>query len=388
MCPTMTDAIPGPCRARILPGGWRLAMLCCLFGMFAAPAAHGQVGEDVTQVDEAEGQVEEGEDTAVLYRTREERREAGIEYRLTPWLTASGLLEWEAVRERLSGAGVEQTEDESEVVAELELVAEPLEMLKGEAVLEFDTATQKLIADEAIVAVENGPWELEVGKLYLPFGIFYSYFAAGPLIEFGETRVDGATLTYDLDDRVELAASVYQGRAREAETDSRDVDGALSIRGWPTDWLSAGVSYMGNLASADGRLLEDEGNRFVRKVPGLSGYLLWTEDDYELSVEVLGATRSFEELDADRNQPFAWNVEFAYSIGPRLDWALRIEGSEELEDEPELQYGMAINARLHTQVFLTLEFLHGRFEEGLATDDDDNPLDDVNRIGMLLSIAF
>lgn len=328
------------------------------------------------------------EQSSLLYRTPEEKREAGIEHELTPWLTIAGLLEWETTRERFSGAGISRTENESEGIVELDIEVTLLEALTGEAVLEYDTETDKLIADEAVVALEYESWELSVGKQYLPFGVFYSRFVTGPLIEFGETRVAAATLAYDLNDRLELSASLYRGRARRANGESRDTGVALAVGARPTDRLSAGLAYMDNLANADGRPLEDEDNRFAREVPGLSGYVLWSAEDYEVSLEALGATRSFDELDLDRDRPFAWNAEFVHFLHPRFDWALRVEGSEDLEDAPALQYGVAGNARLHEQVFLTVELMRGRFEGELAADDDDNPYEHVNRIGVLLSVAF
>jgi hypothetical protein len=37
---------------------------------------------------------------------------------------------------------------------------------------------------------------------------------------------------------------------------------------------------------------------------------------------------------------------------------------------------------------LTLEYLHGEFSGELASNDDDEPYDHVDRLGAMLSVAF
>ena len=86
--------------------------------------------------------------------------------------------------------------------------------------------------------------------------------------------------------------------------------------------------------------------------------------------------------------PQAFNLEFAYSITPKLDWAIRLEGSREPKDAPELQTGMAVNYRLHQNIVVTLEALRGFFKGNLATNNDNNAYDQVDTLGALLSIAF
>jgi hypothetical protein len=123
-------------------------------------------------------------------------------------------------------------------------------------------------------------------------------------------------------------------------------------------------------------------------VSGLAAHLLWLGDRHEVSLEAITATRSFDALEPDRNRPSAWNLEYSYFASERLDWALRVEGSRELEDEPRLRYGAALNIRVLRNATLTLEWLHGRFRGELATDDGDVPYRHVDSIGALLAVAF
>jgi hypothetical protein len=152
--------------------------------------------------------------------------------------------------------------------------------------------------------------------------------------------------------------------------------------------LGVGVSYLTDLGDAGGRLLEDVDNRFVRKVPGLSAYAIWIGDGFETTFEITGAQRSFEELDSDRDQPLAWNVELALFIHPKAELDFRLEGSRMIEGFPKIQWGIATTMQLHRRSTLTLELLQGDFELGLAADDDDNPFTDVTTIGAQLAIAF
>ena len=108
-----------------------------------------------------------------------------------------------------------------------------------------------------------------------------------------------------------------------------------------------------------------------------------------MTLEALAATGSFEELGSDRNKPWAWNAELVHAVpGSNFEIAFRIEGSRELEDEPKYQFGPAITWRTGKYASLTLEYLHGEFEGELATTENDDRYDHVDRVGGILSIAF
>lgn len=359
----------------IVNARWRRILSAVLIGTVSIPPSSAETVDD---------------ESVRLYRTRAEKREAGLHRQLTPWLTLSGLVELDWNKDRFAVAGNTdgiRQQDEAMTV-QLGLIATPLESVNTELILEYDTDTDRVKTEEFTFALESDSWEFAAGKQYLPLGEYFSRFVTGPLIEFGETRDTAATLSYDFRDRLGLSMSVYHGAAGELDRNNRGLDWTFAMEAWPQRNLALGLSYQTDLADADSRLLADHDNRFVRKVPVLSGYVLWVKEHFELTFEALGATRPFIEFDADRDQPRAWNLELALFPHRQLDLALRIEGSRELEDEPHLQYGAAVTFLLHRYATLTLEYLHGRFHDDLATDDDGNPLDDVDRVGAQLSIAF
>jgi hypothetical protein len=326
---------------------------------------------------------------ARLYTTREEKREAGIKHRITPWLIASGLAEFEWNWERLNLDNTDKGNISRDTAANVQVsfFITPFDWIKSEIITEYDADINQFRIDEAELAFEYNSWELAIGKLFLPFGNYISHFANGPIIEFGETSDYTATLTYNYKDKLDISVSAYRSRGRQINSDNR-LDWSAGIEAWPTDDLSFGISFITDLADSDVRLLADNNNRYENKVPAISGYLLWVSENYEISLEALGALESFRELDRDRDQPWAFNLEFAHFLTPKMDWAFRIEGSQELEDAPELQLGIAVNYRLYQNVALTVEALHGYFKDTIATDHNGKSYDTVDTLGAQISIGF
>lgn len=327
-----------------------------------------------------------------LYRTREEQREAGLQRRITPWLTVSGLAEGEILFEDFDtkeGTADDSGRDDSASL-QLGFIVSPFEFAQMEAILEYDTDKDKVEADEAFLSLEKDPWELALGKQYTPFGVYFSSFVSGPLVEFGETQADEvATLAYGPNDEFDLLLTAYRGRARKQGKNSGEWNWSLATEFWLKDDWSFGLSYQSNLADSDSRLLEDNNDRYSTRVAGISGYVLWAGEKFEATLEALAATGSFEELDPDRNKPCAWNAELVHFYpGSNFEIAFRIEGSRELEDEPRVQFGPAITWRTGKYASLTLEYLHGEFEDELAATENDDPYDHVDRLGAILSIAF
>ena len=327
-----------------------------------------------------------------IYRTREEQREAGVEHEITPWLTLSGLAEVEVTDDNFSidhGRDDASGREETGTI-QLGLALDVLELAQFETVIEYDTDVDDWEVDEAFATFEHGPWELSVGRQYTPFGVYFSNFVSGPLLEFGETRANRAfILAYDASDALEVSLTSYRGGARKQGDNAERWDWVFAMEAEVNDNWSAGWSYQTDLADADSRLLEDEDDRYSRRVPAVSGYLLWTGQRYEFTLEALGAVRSFKELDGDRDQPWAWNAEVLYCFGSyNIDLAFRVEGSNELEDEPHIQFGPALTWRIGKYASLTLEYLHGEFKDQIATNDDDEPYDHVDRVGGIFTVEF
>jgi hypothetical protein len=64
----------------------------------------------------------------------------------------------------------------------------------------------------------------------------------------------------------------------------------------------------------------------------------------------------------------AWNIECGFFPKGNFEWALLVEGSNELEDEPALRGGPAVAWRVTKNASLTLEYLCSTCESDLAED--------------------
>ena len=131
-----------------------MSWLCFLvFGLlFLGNAAHAE---------------DEPEETARIYTTREERREAGQDHRLNAWLSASDLLEFEAGREwiALSDPNPDTRDRDLSSTLDLGLLAAPRSWIKAEAIFELEHAFEgdapEFTMDEGTVSFIHGPFEVE-----------------------------------------------------------------------------------------------------------------------------------------------------------------------------------------------------------------------------------
>ena len=330
---------------------------------------------------------DEPAEKARIYTTREERREAGQDHRLFTWLSASDLIELEAGREwiALSDPAPDTHERDLSSTLDLGILATPSSWFKGEAIFELEHAFEGdaplVTMDEGTVSLLHGPFELEAGRLYVPFGEYYSHFAAGPLLEFGETRGNGADLSFTPHERLDLSVFAYDGKAEPVTGGTTNVNGGIAVAGSPfPDW-NIGASYISDLADAKDGLLRDFDDRYRSRVDAVSAYTVVGAGRFEVTAEMVRALKAFAELPADRNQPFAWNVELAFFPEGPVDAAVRVEGSQELEDAPQLIGGLALSWRPLRAVSLTIEYLHGTYDAA-ASDRTSS-----GRFGMQVSFV-
>ena len=226
------------------------------------------------------------EEQSRLYSTRAERREAGVKHEITPWLIASGLaeFEWEWQKFRYRNIDGNDYFKNNSAAVQIGIEFIPVDWAKVEIITEYDTDANEIFLEEATLALERDAWELVIGKQVLDFGVFFSHFASGPIIEFGETKDYAITLAYDYQDIFDVSVSAYRGDARKINSNN-SLDWNAALESWFTDYLSFGMSFSSDLAEADAGLLDEFGNRYQKKVPALSGYLLWVEENFEISLE-------------------------------------------------------------------------------------------------------
>ena len=323
-----------------------------------------------------------------IYQTREERRDAGLKHRFTDWLILSGLLELEAGVVRFNQRDNSSSRHDNNSFGTLQIAAElhPQDWFKVEALYEYDTEDKVHLIDEifASIAIENA--EFEFGKLYLPFGAYYSNFVTGPILEFGETRAEAVLFNYSFTDQIEGSLFAYSGDARKYDDDN-DLDWGFAIEG-TLNFGTAGFSFISDLADSDEGLLSDEGDRYNKRVSGLSAFGVTGIDPFEMTLEMVWALDGFEELGRDRNKPSAWNVELGFYPQGNFDWSLRLEGSREIEGAPKWRTGASLTWRVTQNATLTFEYLYSRYNERLAADIQERDFDHTHQAGARFSLQF
>jgi len=327
--------------------------------------------------------------SARLYLTNQERREIGQPYALRPWLSATALVEAEgAARLQSRRRGASDRMQDTSLSAQIGFSAAMSPNIGAQLVLDHDIKSGGTRVDEAIMSMETGQWEFEIGRAYTPLGVYMSNFATGPLLEFAESRVDGATLSYAPNDQVDFKVVGYHGTVPSNNPSRSRMGWAASIDARLGGQWQLGIGYQSDLADAqDAPLRSDEGGT-DRRVDAASAYAQWTRGNIDLSFEIVSALKSSRVLAPDRDKPVAWSIELAHFSHPELSWAIRWEGSRELADAPHRRAGIALSWRPSRQASLTVEYLHGRFVRGLATDDDDSSYTRERQLGTKLSYAF
>jgi len=323
---------------------------------------------------------------AKFYRSPEERREAGLGTPLTDWLTFYGLLEveYEYSKTKLRDGGSIIENFDTEAV-QIGLEAEFTGNLFGEFVLEIENDQKiRTFLDEGVIAWELDSSAVKFGIQNLDFGEYYSHFVIGPMLEFGETRKWSVTVEQELSENIDFIGYIFDNEGANASGDT----------GWGTtiEWVSedeairVGTGYLSDLRQSDDFFVEDYYTN-PTKVPAWSFYTLIGFESYEITAEMVTATDYFT-FDDDRMRPQAYNLEFAYFINYDFQIAARIEHSKDLMDAPEWQSGVAITWLFGKHLILSVEYLHGAFDNPLFIEEDEEYFKTQNLIAAQIGFEF
>ncbi|MGD8387073.1 MAG: LbtU family siderophore porin [Desulfobacteraceae bacterium] len=343
------------------------------------------------QVAEKSGGTDQGLGERVS-RIEEKMEEEETLHALGEWadrIHLSGAVEVEAAYEDMDFAdpNVEDTDasDISLATVELGVDADIAEHVQGHVLFLWEDGAGGVDVDEGFITIDGKdvvPLYLNAGKLYVPFGSFESHFVSDPLtLEIGETNEHAVQVGF-ANDWMDLSAAVYNGDVNEINDQDDHIDGFVGSavltlpEGLVPDLgLRAGVSYISNIAESDG--LEGETPGVLRDdVGGLGAFLSASYmERVFFEAEYIAALDSFEagELTFDngrRAEPRAWNLELAFAPMEKLELGVRYEGSDDMNDFlPETQFGGVVSYEVFKYTTLSLEYLHGTFE-----NDDERDL--------------
>ena len=350
--------------------------------MCEAAYASGEAGAATDPADERD---------AKLYRSPSERREAGLHREVTEWLSISGLAEIETEHQDFdfAGGGSGGSDHTTTTTLQLGLDFSFTESIAAELVFEYEIDSGHALLDEGIVQYEGENFSIEAGRLYVPFGEYYSHFVTGPVLEFGETRGNALIVDYALTDSIDVFAFGIEGEAgKPGESGSRiDWGGGFEFAS-DDESILISAGYFSDMADTDEELLEDFDNRYRRRVGGINAHALIGGDGFEITAEYIGALQDFEELDDSEDRPWAANLEVAWFPLHDIMLAARIETSDEVPDAPELQYGLSASWLVGRHINIVVDYLYGEFANDFVFDDDDNEIDSRHLLAAQLSLAF
>ena len=324
------------------------------------------------------------------YLTPEERRNAGQAHQLTDWLSIAGLIEgeyvgqWSKLSQSLRRSFSDDNSQTLQIAADLTLWP----WLKGELVYNLDMHGDfQNKVDEAFISLEKDKFSLDFGKVYLPFGEYFSHFISGPIIELGETRTNGGVVTYQ-DDRLEISGFLYDGLTNTIDGNSNELDFGFSQKFGPFDRISIGAGFISNLTNSSEPLLKNSNNHHQSRVSGLSGFAAIDATPWNFSCEFLKALGSYAQFERNQNSPQAWNIEIAYTLNAKLDLAVRIEGSSDFPDSAHRRIGTGLSYRVIESVTWSTEVLYGEYSDGFAEDRDQREISSQTELVTQLSFEF
>lgn len=330
--------------------------------------------------------------TAALYRSPQERREAGLGTQLTDWLKISGLVEAEKGYDRLNleNSATESHGTPASQALQIVLSANADEWFEAELVytLEYDGGEKENRLEEGFIGIESDEWGMKFGRMAAPFGEYYSHFLTGPMLEFSETLRESLIIEYSPTDALQFSYFLLSSKVHRVSSNNK-WDWGVSVE-YANDGESvrAGAGYLSDLAESEEDFLRDTQNQYQQRVSAWNAYLLLGLYPYELTTEIVRALAGFSEFGDNADQPVAYNVEAAYSPTRTLQIALRHERSEELQNMPQKQYGLSATWLPHKHMSLSAEYLLADFKNGFVVDKNNSVIVDRDRVTFGIAIEF
>lgn len=324
------------------------------------------------------------------YMTPEERRESGKKHEIFNGITLAGLLEFEYELERidLTEHGKHSHSESSPLSIQGGLDLTPTDWLKGEIVYEYDFEEDDHVIDEALGIIESDGLSLEVGKLYLPLGEYFSNFSTGPVIEAAESRGLGGVLSYDFDDLFELSPFIFYGWSPEQSWIDDEPQWGIAMELASYESFSAGATYISHLGGSSIEVHDPEVGRSERDIQAVSSFIAVDLDPFSVTFEYVSALRDLPGFENNINRPRGWNIEVSRLLGPQLTLSMRLEGSEEFEDEPHNRVGLGVNFVLFKGGIFTLDLLRSDYKRGVAENTDGEEIDRSHAIVGQISVEL
>jgi len=376
--------------------GWALLICLLLPNLAAAQEEPSTQEEPSIQEEPSQKKLKRPPSTVRIYRTPEERREASEGKQVLPWLKFGAVVdigkEWQTNNFKRGIKTVENPDTELAIELGFELTA--IEWLEAEILFAIEETGSRHYqeVDEGFVGVDLDDFGAKIGKLYMPFGEFYSHFVTGPLVEFAQTRGPGLIVDYTFWDRFEISGYIFDGKVdKKGHSGKHQLDWGLAAEFVTEDEsIRIGGGYISDLGEGDAEFFLDFNNTFQQRVPGWTVHGLIALPPLEFTGEIVHATEAIKEFDQGADKPLTYNLELTY-YPPQIPWiqfALRYEHSAEFEGEPQSIYGVATSIRPLENLALSFEYLRGDFKKNFSFDDNDNEQTSYDLIAIEATFVF
>jgi hypothetical protein len=264
--------------------------------------------------------------------------------------------------------------DISVVTALLGFEAALSDRVKGRMVILHEEGEEPTIdIEEANLTLSRpetlgGTFTVRAGHDHLPFGAFASDMVSDPLtLDLGEISKTGLITGWE-NGPVAVKVAVFNGDRDATGHDGID-NGVAALTVTPTEQVSFGIAYLGDLAESDLALLGDATSDYEKSVNAASANLTLKFSPVTVTVEYLGALRDFSETmladpakapELTGRRPRAWFAEATFAPSP--DWAVsgRYEQAKDFQDDV-VHYGATASYGLDVNTTLSLEYLYSDF---------------------------
>jgi len=288
---------------------------------------------------------------------------------LDKYLTLSGLLELDANYSKTRGE--DDTSDLTLATAQLSAEVAINDYIGGNLVLlyEEEPGEDAIKVDEAVISL-HCPRSLAGqtpsfygGKMYLPFGQFNSSMITDPLtLDLGETNDTAAVIGLE-GELWNLRAGVFNGQVDSGDDTIDTFVAAIELN--PSESLSFGVSFISDLAESDNGLVADN-NLYGSSVPATSAFASLTFGKMTGNAEIVAALDDFAPAlvgatDLSGNRPLAWNLELVWAFKEALQFAARIEGAKDFQDDVT-RFGATASYGLFAHTVVAIEYLSSNYD--------------------------
>ena len=263
------------------------------------------------------------------------------------------------------------------VVATVELLlnAQINDWVAGEVQLLYEEDETDLEVDIATITIADpdGPWFVNGGRQYLPFGTFETHMISDPLtLEIGETRETALMTGIESNGFV---GGIYVFNGDLAEDGDNDIDSFGAFAGYGHESgnsnFAVNAGYISNLGDSD--VLQDAVNDNLGgadlddQVAGVALDAWFGVGPFTLIAEYITAVDSFEaselSFDGSGAEPSAFNVEAAYSFtlaGKDVTFAIAYQETDEAValELPEERIAVGLSVEVMENTTLSFEWAH------------------------------